>query len=102
MVRDYVSIVEFIQALQYFDNEDEVVCWVGNKDCYISNGAVYVHVSNAQDSVKLLKGDYLVKTSKGVFKVIPQERFEETYHLLPVGFDESLKMIFKEGCVVNK
>lgn len=102
MVREYVSIVEFIQALQYSNNEDEIISWLGNRNCHVSNNTLYVHVSNAQDAVKLLKGDYLVKTEKGAFKVFPQSIFEENYHLLPVGFDESLKMMFKEGYVVSK
>lgn len=94
-MREYVSIVEFIQALQYSNNEDEILSWLGNQNSYVSNNNLYVHVSNSQDSVKLIKGDYIVKTGNGVFKVFPQDRFEETYHLLPVGFDDSLKMIFK-------
>lgn len=102
LVRDYVSIVEFIQALQYFNNKDEIVRWLGNKNCNISNGDIYVHVSNAQNSVKLIRGDYVIKTEKGVFKVIPQRRFEESYHLLPVSLDDSFKMMFKESSAVIK
>lgn len=93
MVRDYISKVEYIQALQYNGkNVNEVISWVGKSRCYQVDNIVRVSTNNSMSPIKLVKGDYIVKHD-GVFKVLTDKEFNELYQLLPVGMIDSLNMM---------
>ena len=94
MVRDYISKVEYIQALQYNEkNSNEILNWLGSQYCYLVGDNIRVVTSNKESSVELIKGDYVLKKSNGVFKIMSQKAFEDIYHLLPVGLEDSFNML---------
>jgi len=81
MIKEYRIKPFSVEAIQYNGmNTDEIVEWCS--EAYVDSYGINVRTVNGMRL--LFMGDYLVKNSKGYFKIYNEKLFKKSFEEIPV------------------